>query len=264
LYPGLAALALILILPYFVTNLGYNSSVDYYKWLMEQDKSKSKSGMVALRDYYTNIGETKVADSINNEIWNSFAMTRIVTMVSNLTNAERLDEALAIADSAYKANPYSKEVYNMRGLLYMRMGNFEKAIADLEMLTQLGRYDSQAFVNLASAYFRLGNQDLMWKNVRIARELNPNGSNVLQALAMAFILKKEYDSSLVYAERLLRADSAFINGYFAAGISCYGLGDFDRALSYLTRFMEKSPRTSDYQRAQHVLEQLKKTGSQND
>lgn len=237
-YPVLAVLAVVLIFPFFATNLSEKPSIAYMKWLLNLDAAKSKSGMVMLRDYYTAQGNKTAADSINVEIGRRHPSARLGFTAINLLNAGRYQEALAVADTMYALDPESKESFNIRGNAYLRMGQYNRAMKDLMTSLELGPYDYRTMVRVAEIYYRENRYDSAMHYLRRAQKYGPREPSVIESLAIAFLGQRRIDSAFVYGKELIQVDSTSPTGYFITGAYYYLRGDSARARVNLTRYVQ--------------------------
>ena len=256
LFLPLTAMALIAVFPYFAVNLSYRPSLAYYEWLLRLDWRQSRPGLIVLRDYFINSGDISRAKAIDQQIYDMFPTIRLARRASDLSLVGRFDEALSLADSVYHIDPYSAEAYNLRGIIYLRMGDYRKAIADMKQSIELAQYDARTQVNLAQAYYNIGRPDSMWIYLRRALKLNPASGQVLQGFAMAFLGQGQYDSAYVYGLQTIQADSTISNGYLAAVVSSYRAGNMARARKYLGRFVDMASPGEDRERALQMLKQI--------
>ncbi|MCP4566909.1 MAG: hypothetical protein GY841_04945 [FCB group bacterium] len=260
LWPGIALLSLVLTLPYFVTNLSYQPSIDYMKSLLHLDMPKSRSGMIMLRDYLKNEGNTQAAANLDREIWKLFPANRLAREASKLSRMGKFREAMAKADSLYQINPYTNEALNTRGMIYLRSGNLKEAIRYLEMSARFGRYEPKSLVNISNAYYQTGQFDKMLASMRKAQKLDPDAIEVLQGLAMGFYAMNEFDSALVYGHNLIAIDSTVPNGHFSLGLTYYKLGRHEKSKKYLTRFLEFNPPGADRDLSLKLLTEMAREG----
>jgi tetratricopeptide (TPR) repeat protein len=254
LFPALAGLALVLTMPFLAVNLNRQPSIDRYIALMRLDPEVSRGGMVVLRSYYYMVGDTASAEAEDREIYNMFPAVRLVRRATDLSRAGRGEEAMILADSVLRIDPYSKEAYNLRGMIFLRSRDYQRAIADLEQASRLGQYDARIMVNLAQAYFAIGDQVRTMRSLRKAQDLNPNLSFVIDALATTFYGQQVFDSALVYGRRLIQIDSTLFGGYKIAGFAAYRLGDSAAAKTYLRTFIELNPLDPETATARAILQ----------
>jgi tetratricopeptide (TPR) repeat protein len=92
-----------------------------------------------------------------------------------LMKQQRVDEALAYATMAVKANPYMPEPANSLGEIYMAKGEFGKAAESFLLFVQLRPEDSRGYWNTALAYERAGEYEkaLRFVNQFLAMDTDP-------------------------------------------------------------------------------------------
>ncbi len=256
LYAPMALLAAILVFPFFATNLSAGPSIEYMKWLLDLDKSKSPTGMIMLRNYFRDTGNTDIADSIEIQIREHWDMLRYYNLANEYAASGRFQEAMAVVDTVFALDPYSRDSYSLRGTVYSAMGRYDEAIADFETSLEMEPYNFIIIVNLARVYYKTGQHEPMMKYLRRAEELNPESDFVLQALAMGFLAKQQYDSAYVYGRRLLQVDSTAPNGHLATGVYFYSTGLPDSAVVYLERYVELIGPGPDRDRALRLLKTI--------
>ena len=81
----------------------------------------------------------------------------------------RLAEALQLVEIALKSIPNHPEVRETRGQIYLRLGEFKKAIIDLEFAIQGVRKKDVVHLALAQAYRKLGDTELAHSHQELAR-----------------------------------------------------------------------------------------------
>jgi tetratricopeptide (TPR) repeat protein len=258
LFPGLCLLALVIVLPFYVINLHYQPSIDYFTWLLKLDQPRSRSGLALLRQFYTDVGAHSKADAVHHEICRRFPIVLIGKRIEILTADGQYTEALALADSVFRVDPYSVESYNLRGWVFLSMGEYAKAVEDLEQSLSLKQYDHRIFCNLAMAYSKLGQYEPMMKNYRRAYELYPNYLPALDGLAVGHYILQQYDSAMTYARQALEKDSMYVTGYEVLGMASFQKGKYSDAEKFLSRFVRITNDDIRKSRAINVLAELKK------
>jgi tetratricopeptide (TPR) repeat protein len=260
LYPGLALLALGLSFPFWAVNMSRPTTISYFESLLRLDDRQSRPGMIVLRDYYYDIGDSTRAVALDREIYQKFPAIRMARKASELSANGDFENAMIMADSVYGINPYSPEGYSLRGLVLMRNGYYETGLKEFEKSLSLAEYDWRTYVNVALAYNHLHKIPEMMKALRRAQKLNPEDPVVLEALAMGFVVTREYDSARIYGHHLLERDSTAYTGYLAIGAGYYGVGDLVQAQRYLLRYVELAPECPDRRNAIAILNQIAKAG----
>jgi len=92
-----------------------------------------------------------------------------------LMRQNRLDEALAHAESALRMNPYMPEPANTRGEIFMAQKEYAKAAESFLIFLQLRPEDSRGYWNAALAFERAGDYEkaLRFANQFLAMEPDP-------------------------------------------------------------------------------------------
>jgi protein O-mannosyl-transferase len=92
-----------------------------------------------------------------------------------LMRQNRLDEALAYAESARRMNPYMPEPANTQGEIYMAKKEYAKAAESFLIFLQLRPEDSRGYWNAALAFERAGDYEkaLRLVNKFLAMETDP-------------------------------------------------------------------------------------------
>lgn len=260
-FPGLALLALALSLPFWAVNMSRPSTIAYFESLLRLDDRQSRPGMIVLRDYYYDTGDSTRGIALDSAIYRKFPAIRMGRAAIELGEAGRFDQAMAVADSVYQINPYSSEGYNLKGITLLRAGRYEPAVSELMTSISLAEYDHRSWVNLALAYNRMGKRDEMMTALRRAQRLNPDDKNVLESLAMGFMSAQKMDSARVYGRLLVDRDSTSYIGHLAIGVSYFVTRDITRARQYLTRCVQLAPEGPDRRHAIELLQKIDKATS---
>ncbi|MCP4568194.1 MAG: hypothetical protein GY841_11505 [FCB group bacterium] len=239
--PALTVMSLILILPFFITNLSYSSSLEYVKWNLRLDQPLSKAGIVMLQNYYLNIGNTKASDSLvqrSNELfpddnWDESALA--------LAQSGDYVQAMALVESKLKKDPYSPKTFNVRGQIYNLMGHYNNAISDMEQAVRLAP-DNHVFLSeLAKIYQYAGQYERMMEALRRAQRYDLNYNMMLRGMTMGFYALKQYDSAFVYAGKLVQIEPTYKTAYLVAGASAAKLGLRSQTIKLLNRYLEMNP-----------------------
>ena len=80
---------------------------------------------------------------------------------------------------------------NDRGVLFLRVQEFNRAILDFNEAIRINNQDSLVYFNLSKAYFHQKNFDLAFENIAISQELNPESDQINLLLAEIYIQKKK-------------------------------------------------------------------------
>ena len=239
--PVLALVAVVLIFPYVAVNARIDSSVKRVEYLLNMDMPRSRSGITIMKIMADNLGQRARADSLNGVLAENFPVATMIPRATDLYNAGRFEEALNVVDSVFLMDPFSLEALNMKGRILTRIGRLDEGIDMLEKAAQRGRYHSRIINNLAQAYFQAGRYEDMFNRLRQAQDLRPDDTIIVEGLAVAFAALDQFDSSLVYAEKLIGLYPDFIEGYRMAGLAAYNLRLDDKARQYLRYYIQYAP-----------------------
>jgi tetratricopeptide (TPR) repeat protein len=80
-----------------------------------------------------------------------------------------------------RAGDYA-EVYNQRAILYYRLGEFRRAVADCETVLRLNPHHFGAAAGMAQCYLKLNRPRAALRSFRTALEINPNLDDVEAAV----------------------------------------------------------------------------------
>nr|XP_012139532.1 PREDICTED: tetratricopeptide repeat protein 12-like [Megachile rotundata] len=115
---------------------------------------------------------------------------------------ERAETLKRIGNGAFKEGNYEKAVtyyskaleqrkdssvlWNNRALSYIRLGLFEKALADCEWALKVNDANLKALLNSAKCYKKLGNNIKYKEYIRLARERNPHFNKFINGILVVF------------------------------------------------------------------------------
>ena len=256
-YPALTFMSLVLVLPFLATNMAYRPAIDNYKFLLNLDLPKSRTGIIILRGIYRAQGDSLRVDSLGTVLDDNFPAFRLAPIAYELINEGKFDEATVLVDSIALFDPGSVELYSLRGTISLQQGKYQQAIANLDKAARIGRYDSRVYINLAEAYNRLGKPDQMMNYLRKAQARDPHSSLVMCGLAVGFYTMRQFDSALACAESAMEEDSTLPAAYLAGGNAALRLGDSLKTRDYLTRYIDLEPDGEKAQEVIKILEQIK-------
>jgi tetratricopeptide (TPR) repeat protein len=256
LYPAVITASLVLVFPFVATNLSHQPAIDNYKSLLRLDLPKSRTGLTILRTIYHAKGDSITVDSIQQALIDAFPAVHQAPRAYQLAEEGRFDEAMILVDSMAMVDPHSVELINLRGTVYLKQGNYARAVRDLELAAKLGRYDSRLLVPLAQAYGHLNQYERMMENFKKAYKRNPKSAPVLEGLATAFFTQNIIDSANYYAGVLMQHYPNHPSAYMVAGFCAVKLGDKASAEVHLTRFLKLAPNDPRVPQVEQLLEAM--------
>ena len=92
------------------------------------------------------------------------------------------DKALAGLDQLVGKAPHFAEAYNQRAILFFRLKQYDRSIADCEKALQLNTHHFGALAGMAQCYVQLRKPKAALKAFRTALNLNPNLEGVAETI----------------------------------------------------------------------------------
>jgi len=144
-----------------------------------------------LADKFLNLNE-------NAKMVGWFALILIVASLSVRTiirNRDwRSEDTLWLATAAVA--PSGQQIHNNLGDVYARQGNFQKAIEEFTLATQINPNYADAWHNLANTYQQVGQIDLALENYQKALSINPQLWQSYQNMAAIYFNAGQFDAAL--------------------------------------------------------------------
>jgi tetratricopeptide (TPR) repeat protein len=160
----------------------------------------------------------------------------------DLTNRDKISEALAEFGTAITLNPAYPLTYNERGIVYGLNGQQEKAIADFTTAIRLSpRYD-YAYNNRAHAYVKLERYDKAIEDFSKAIEINPHYAIAYYNRGWLLGAKmSEYESAIADLTKAIEINPKFDNAYLTRGVCRMYQDKHDEALLDFNMALEINP-----------------------
>jgi tetratricopeptide (TPR) repeat protein len=150
--------------------------------------------------------------------------------------------------------------YFARGASYERLGNFEKASADLEKSLESNPNNPTVMNYLGYMWIDTGNKiDEAFAHIQKALLLRPNDGSIIDSMGWAYFKKADYESAAQLLERAveLLPDDATINMHL--GDTYEKLGRFDEAKLQWQRALELGPDTEKHKKHLKIKLRIRKT-----
>jgi len=258
LFPILSLAAIVLITPFIITVSNTQPAIDNYKYLLNLDLPKSRVGITRLEKMYRDKQDIKTADSLHTVLVQTYPAITLMPQAMALYRQGLYTEAMTIVNRLAQYDPNSVEVLDIRGLLNMKLGNYNLAIKELERVSKAEgyQYNSGFIGNLAVAYQNTGNYDKALKTWRRGQKYNPDSEQIMNGLMSIFFTMGQYDSAIVYGTRLIELNPDKTKAYDVVGQSAYRLKYYTAAKKYLSLFLEKAPDDPDRSTAESILKRL--------
>ncbi|MBI1249631.1 tetratricopeptide repeat protein [bacterium] len=131
-------------------------------------------------------------------------------LVVSLVFTKTPEEQIEVLTKAIEANPNNADAYRLRGLIYLEKKEFEKALADLKIVTE---------------------------------QLAPGDLTSLQAYARAFAQLGEFDQAIKAVDKIVKANPNSPIGYLLRAQFKTMAGDLDGATDDLDQVLVLAPRS---------------------
>ena len=132
--------------------------------------------------------------------------------------------------------------YNKRGIVYYKLGEYEKALADFSSAIELSSTNKILFSNRGDCYRNLKDYPRAIEDYTRSINIDPNYQQVYFWRAWTYNELKDYQSAVKDLEKLLELNPNYSSAaYNNLAFSYAGLGEYDRALSNCERALEIDP-----------------------
>lgn len=154
-----------------------------------------------------------------------------------------------------KAAPTSPQNYNNLGDLYMRQGNYEKAVEQFKKAITLKSNYGDAYHNMANAYHQMNRDDLALEGYQKAISFNPNLWQSYQNIAATYFAQGKFDLARENIEKAVTINPKNADLHSVAGIVYLKLGNNTRAKEELEKALQLDPQN---QKAKDGLREVTK------
>ncbi len=260
-HPGVYAAVILaaglMLIPWVATNLRFQPSIDYFKFALNLDLPRSRSGIIVLRQMYLAGGDSLTADSLGRAVDREFPSIHLCRDADELIQRGQLDKAKILIDSLELFDPTMFEFLTLRGYWNLERRDYNAALEDFKQVATLQEGNVMAEMNLANVYFILRRFEPMMAALRRGQKYDPHSDKILAGLAAAFSTMKEYDSAGVYATRLMELYPDEPDAYYFTGMTAFYAGRVEVARSHLKRYLQMAPNGPYAGSANEALEKLK-------
>jgi len=231
-------LLIVAVIPFLLVNLHAERSLSYIEYLADLDRGKSMSTLVTLREYYGSRGETTRGDSVNNIIPIRFPEVEKMQQAFAAIRNRDIQKAAGIA-ATIKPDKFSANYHNFMITLYLGLRDYPKALEESKKLIQLQKYNFKYHLNQSYIYMGLRQSDDAINSLRMAYKYNRNSNQVIEMLSNVYFNMARYDSTLIYADKLIGLDSANVAGYYLICKARKMKGDITEARRHFDMYMQK-------------------------
>jgi serine/threonine protein kinase/tetratricopeptide (TPR) repeat protein len=156
-------------------------------------------------------------------------------------NADWVDRARSACERAVALRNEEAAGHNCLGLVYRGTGNYEKAVEQYKLATELQPTDDSAYKGLALAYGGLGKTEEAEETFQRAISLRPNYWSNYNSLGELYLKKGLYaDAEAMFSQVTALAPDSFV-GYGNIGNTYLAEGQYGKAVPMLERSVAIRP-----------------------
>ena len=167
------------------------------------------------------------------------------------------EKALEVLAQGIAAHPQSAALYAVRGALYLELGEYAKAIADLSKSLELHE-NPDVLVNRALAYKAFGQREDALKDLNRALELDPHHIAAWFNRGTLYLEAGQPKKALPDLDRAVQLAPEVAGPYFNRAVAEWQLGKREEAIQDLERFIELAKPSEWKETAKKLLEEWKR------
>jgi tetratricopeptide (TPR) repeat protein len=221
----IAVLLAISPLPYLITNLNETASTRYIKYIIDLDRENSYGTLYALSKYYQQNGDKRAADSLDVVYNSGYLNQRMIECALDTLKKGGVAGAREIA-AHIRPDKFSAAYHNLLSLIFLWDKKYQRALDESALAIELQPYNYAYYMNRARIYSIIGQEDKALENLHRSNELNAGNPEIMEGYASLYMRRRQYDSSIQYARRMIAADSLRYAGYYILCKSHAALGQW--------------------------------------
>jgi tetratricopeptide (TPR) repeat protein len=156
---------------------------------------------------------------------------------------ERNQDESALQELALgiQKNPNYVHAYELRGHIYLKQGQKDKALGDLTKAITISPLNVARYDSCCKLMLDLGNIDGCISILELAVKQGVDDPFVSERLGHCYFLKKEYSAALRYLREAVRQDPENVSYMNSLAICYRDDKDFDKAIDTYNRIIKKDP-----------------------
>jgi len=166
----------------------------------------------------------------------------------------RLSEALNTLSTAISQHGDSKQLYAVRGSIYLETGQAARALSDIEKGLKLDAEDTALLTNRAQIYRQFGQIEQALSDLNKAIELDPDLVAARFNRGAIHFSREEFELALVDFDQCIAIDPHTAAAYFNRASARHALNDVSGARQDLERFIQLSENDKWRSTARELLE----------
>ena len=145
-------------------------------------------------------------------------------------NIGNYQKAIKYLKKTLKNDPYFKNAELNLGICYLKVGRFLDAVKTLKRVVTKDTKNPNAFFNLGVAYLKILNWERAIKNFEKAVELKNDYKEAYYNLGYAYLQDEKYEKSIQASLKATELDSTDYQAYFNLGYAYDDLKQYDKAI----------------------------------
>ena len=161
---------------------------------------------------------------------------------SNQSNDSQEDDALFIEiNEAIRADVNNASLYLDRSDLYLSINDYDAARADIDRAFLIDSNRIETRLGFAAYLIKQGKMADALNQLKVGIVLDPNNSNVYVLLSELYLIARNNEESLKYADLAVKYDMFNAKAYYFKGFNFIEMGDTVRAISSYQTAIEQDP-----------------------
>ena len=158
---------------------------------------------------------------------------------------EKFDNAVYFY-SLYLEDFPSANTYFNRGLAYYKLGEFNKAIQDFNVVIGKEPEDFEAWYNRGLAHLDAGNIDSAIRDYEKSIALHPDFDKAYTGLGLSFAKQKDYKKAIQFFDKAIEFNDKQAVNYYNRGLAYRALNDKSKAIEDISKAISLSDDKVDY------------------
>lgn len=155
------------------------------------------------------------------------------------------DKAMEDFNKALALDPQMKKVHQHRAFVYFQNEEYDRALADLNVEAQRSPRDAEIYSSRGNVYQRMGELDKAMADYAQALQLDPDDAQIDMNIGNIHGMRGELEQALKFYDTALQKDPGYFFAHHNKGITYDQLGQEDKAVEALTKAIKAAPRFPD-------------------
>ncbi|SYZ74308.1 membrane hypothetical protein [Candidatus Zixiibacteriota bacterium] len=241
--------------PYVMVNLNGPSSARYVENFVSNDMSKSMGTLITLREYFKEQGDMTLADSVNDVINSKFGNFNLMRDAMTAIQRGDLNRAGQIINRI-APDKFSKNYHRLMAFYHLLEKKPGLAAQEARKAIQVQPYSYDSYLLLSSCFQIQGEYDSALAVLQVAYQLNNRSLPILTALADISLFQRNFESALIYSSKIIEMDSLNANGLYFLTKSYFGEGRTEDARKYAGKYLTYEARDPLFETRKKELHEL--------